>query len=50
MAHTVVFALQCSPEFVPQITGGVPPLGPVIENVSVKHCVAKLQKVRSFDD
>ena len=32
--------LLCSPEFVPQIRGGVDPPGFVTENESVKHCVA----------
>lgn len=32
--------LQCSPVFVPQITEGEAPLGLVMENESVRHCVA----------
>ena len=32
--------LLCSPEFVPQILGGVDPPGFVTLNESVKHCVA----------
>ena len=34
--------LLCSPVFVPQMTGGTLPDGPVNEKESVKHCVAEL--------
>ena len=38
--HTNILLLPWYPELVPQIIGGVLPATPVIENVSVKHCVA----------
>ena len=38
----LIFVLPCSPETVPQITGGTLPAGPVNENESVRHCEAEL--------